>query len=449
MTRERFRLCLAFLGLIALTLSGCLTPSEVAERPEPAQSVTREASLARTAPPTLHGPEISGRAELPDRFPAEEIRIALLVPLSGPNAALGQAFLDAGAMALFEAFDPRLKLVPFDTLGTPEGAERAMREALGGGVELVLGPIFSEDIRRAAPLARAAGVPVIGFSNNAAAAGNGVYLLSFFPEQEVARVVAFAGAQGHRAFGALIPDSAYGEEVLAGFSGAVALAGGEIAALEIFPRQADAFAEPVKRLANYDSRHAAYLEEERFLKSFEDDDLVSEILKHLEKEETRGEAPFDAAMVPEGGQLLRSLIPLLPFYEIDPAKVRFLGTGLWHDPTLPGEPTLSGAWFAGADPNSVEAFMESFRALYGYRPPRIATLAYDAVALAASLSTIEIPRARFARATLEDPNGFSGVDGLFRFRPDGTNERALAVVQIGRTGFRVISPAAARFDRPY
>jgi ABC-type branched-subunit amino acid transport system substrate-binding protein len=436
---------LAALGLLALALSACVTTGEVAAPSPATRAVSREPMASRSTPPVLHGPEGAGSAETLERFPAEEIRIALLVPLSGPTEALGQAFLDSAAMALFEAFDPRLKLLPIDTLGTPEGAERAMREALAEKVELVLGPIFSEDIRRTAPLARAAGIPVIGFSNDAGAAGNGVYLLSFFPEQEVARVVDFAAGQGYRAFGALIPDSPYGEEVLASFSNAVYAGGGEIAGLEIYERQPNAFTEPVKRLANYDSRHQAYLEEEKFLKGFQDDDLVAEILKRMEKEETLGEAPFDAVLVPEGGQLLRSLIPLLPYYEIDPAKVRFLGTGLWHDPTLPGEPTLSGAWFAGADPKGVEAFMTNFKTLYGYRPPRIATLAYDAVALAASLATLEIRRTRFSAATLEDPNGFSGVDGLFRFRADGTNERALAVLQIGRTGFKVVSPAAESF----
>ncbi|HXV73837.1 MAG TPA: penicillin-binding protein activator, partial [Sphingomonadales bacterium] len=220
----------AALGLLALSLSGCLSGGEgVAARPEALPVPQREALATRTAPPALHGQEAPEREGLLDRFPAEEIRIALLVPLSGPNQALGQAFLDAGAMALFEAYDPRLKLLPFDTLGTPEGAERAMREALSARVEIVLGPIFADDIKRVAPLARVASVPVIGFSNNAEAAGEGVYLLSFFPGQEVARVIAYAAAQGHAAFGALIPDTAYGEEVLSSLSQAVFEAGGGIA----------------------------------------------------------------------------------------------------------------------------------------------------------------------------------------------------------------------------
>lgn len=378
---------------------------------------------------------------------SEEIRIALLLPLSGANASTGQAMLDASTMALFEAHDPRLRLLPYDTRGTPEGAEQAMRNALNARAEIVLGPVYAEEIKQAAPLARAARIPVIGFSNSAAVAGEGVYLLSFLPDQEVQRILTFAVARGLKTFGALIPKTPYGDEVRSSFVRTVPQLQGEITKLEIFERQNDSLSEPVKRLANYDVRRQAYLDKIKSLQPLRNDADVAKILKSLKTKETLGEAPFDAVLVAEGGQMLRSLIPLLPYYEIDPAEVQYLGTQLWYDPTLPGEPTLIGSWYAGADPKPIEAFMSQFGSLYGYRPPRNATLAYDGIALVGVLAKTETRRLRFVQTTLENQSGFLGVDGLFRLLPNGTNERALAVIQISREDFKVIEAPALAFDQ--
>jgi len=384
--------------------------------------------------------------ELFGRFQEEEIRIALLLPLSGPGESAGNAFLDAAAMALFESYDPRLQLFPYDTGGTPEGARRAALEAVGNDPDIVIGPLFASSIKAAAPIVRAEGLLMIGFSNNPGVAGDGVYLLSFLPDQEVERVIAFAADQGYGQFAALIPDSLYGEAALKGFSRSVLVSGKAITGLEIYERDTQSVFDPVRRLANYDERRDAFLNEERFLEALGDDDLAKEILKELEPLETLGEPPFSAVLVPEGGQFLRSLVPLLPFFEVDPLKVKFLGTGLWYDPTLPGEPSLEGAWFAGPDPEKVEAFMKRFEGLYGYRPPRITTLSYDAVALVASLSRIEFKKARFSRDTVENANGFLGLDGAFRFRPDGIAERAFSILEITDKGFIVVDPAPESFE---
>lgn len=431
--------CFAWLG-------ACVSSSP-GERPG-ADRTANDRSPYRSAlltPPRNVDREVPALEDLFGRFHEEEIRIALLLPLSGPSERIGQAFLDAAAMALFESYDPRLQLFPYDTRGTPEGARQAALNAVSNKADIVVGPLFSSAIKAAAPIVTERGLKMISFSNNPDVAGAGVYLLSFLPDQEVDRIISYAAEQGYGRFAALIPDSAYGEAVLEGFSEAVFISGKEITGLEIYERNTEDFFEPVRRIANYDERRDAYLEEERFLKNLGDDDFAKEILEQLKPIETLGEPSFDAIMVPESGQFLRSLIPLLPFFEVDPEKIQFLGTGLWYDPTLPGEPTLDGAWFAGPDPEVAEAYMSRFRSLYGYRPPRISTLSYDAISLVAVLSRIEMRRARFSDETLQNANGFSGIDGIFRFLPDGTVERGFAIVEIRKDGFHVISPVPESF----
>lgn len=398
----------------------------------------------------------SNRSDLPDSYlssPAgafgeDQITVAILLPLSGDSAEAGRALLDAASLALFESYDPRIRLVPIDTKGTPDGALNAAIGAVEASAEVILGPLFAESIAAAKPVARDAGIPLIGFSNDRSVAGEGAYLLSFMPDQEVRRVVAQAAAEGRTRFAAMIPESDYGERVFRAFSDAVRQNGGTITALEFYARDPQSIAAPVRRLADYDKRRRAFVREEAFLKGL-NDDLANELLEKMKNKETIGEVAFDTVLLPEGGRLLRSLAPLLPFYEIDPAQVRFLGTGLWDDRSLVHEPPLRGGIYATANPEGAEAFLLSFQETFGYGAPRIATLAYDAMALVSNLARNEIKEERFSADAFENANGFMGVDGPFRFASSGVVARRLAVVEIRADGFHTISEAPKTFEETF
>ena len=375
-------------------------------------------------------------------------RIALLLPLSGSSAELGEAMLNAAELALFDVGDPRLEIIPRDTRGSPDGARQAVAAAIEAGADLILGPLFSGSVSAAGPAARAYGIPMIAFSTDRTVAGDGVYLLGFMPGQQVRRIIAYARSQGIENFAALVPDSAYGHAVLQTFGGAVLDVGGNITGIELYAQETAALMDPVRKLGNYDNRRNSLLDERRSLEALgEDDSLARELLDSLEVLETLGAVDFDAVFIPEGGALLRALAPLLPYYEIDPNKIRFLGTGLWDDPPLSREPALIGSWFAGPPPNAGATLSKRFHAVFDREPPRIASLAYDAVALAAVLSRRRRSD-RFSRQRLSDPNGFVGLDGIFRFLDTGITERGLAIVEVRRSGFAVISPAPTSFQLP-
>jgi ABC-type branched-subunit amino acid transport system substrate-binding protein len=373
------------------------------------------------------------------------IKVAILLPLSGTSANTGRAVLDAATLAIFQAYDPRIQLLPFDTLGNADGARRATREAIAADVSVILGPLFSDASFEASALARAANIPMVSFSNNKEIAGDGVYLLSFMPDEEVKQIISYASSQGYKRFAALIPEGKYGEIVLTSLSQAVAKWGGEITALEVYSPSANGVFQPVRRLANYGERRRAYVNETRFLESL-GGGMADDILKDMGHLETIGEVPFDAVLVPEGGELLRNLVPLLPFFEVDPAKIKFLGTGLWDDRSLIHEPPLKGAWYASSVPEKTEVFYEGFKKVFNYQPPRIATLGFDAMSLIATLSRNEIISKRFSPDAFLNPNGFNGVDGLFRFSNQGLSERKLAIVEIQPSGFRTIQQSPESFE---
>ena len=374
---------------------------------------------------------------------ARAARVGLLLPLSGRYAQEGATLLHAAQLALFDTADERFLLLPRDTGGTPPGAERAALALLEEGVDLILGPLFAEGVSAVASHARAHGVTVVAFSTDRTAARKGVYLLGHTPRTQIRRVLAHAAAKGHRRIALLAPETRYGATVADEARAAAALNGLSLARVENYSADASDAADVVRNLAEYDRRAGALRDERRAL-ARQNDAAARRRLKRLETLDTLGELPFDALLLADGGARLRQVAPLLPYYDIDPAEVRVLGTGLWEEPATLGEPALAGGWFAGPDPTARRTFEARYQRVFGAPPGAIATLAYDATALAAALARAG---ASFGPQAIGNRGGFVGADGLFRFDEEGIAERGLAVFEVvggGRT--RVVSPAPARFD---
>jgi hypothetical protein len=338
-----------------------------------------------------------------------QVRVALILPLSGAgNAGLAaQSMRNAAEMALAEFSNPNVQLLVKDDGGNAQGAQAAAQQALAEGAEIILGPLFGVSVGAVAQVARPRGVPVIAFSTDANVAARGVYLLSFLPESDVDRVVAYAIAQGKRSFAALVPDNAYGTVVQAEFQQAVARGGGRVVALERYPLDRAAMQDPVRRVA------AA----------------------------AKG---ADTIFIPDGADAVPAVVQMLAANGVNPRRIQLIGTGLWDDPRIFAEAQLQGGWFAAPDAAGFRAFSGRYRAKYGQDPVRTATLAYDAVSLIAALVKTQGAQ-RFSEEVLTNASGFAGIDGVFRFRPEGTNQRGLAVLRVTPNGPQVVSPAPKVF----
>jgi ABC-type branched-subunit amino acid transport system substrate-binding protein len=393
-------------------------------------------------------------------------RVAILLPLSGPEAKLGQALLNASQLALFSLAGDGFALLPVDTGGTPEGAEAAARSALEDGAKLILGPVFASSVAAASPHTRAAGRQMVAFSNDRSVAGNGVYIMGFTPETQIGRVAAYAAARGVKRLAALLPEGVYGNRVEQSLRTAAALSGMTVNRVARYGALDNQSLSPiVRRFANYDVRRSVLLDRRKELEG-KTDEASLRALKRLEGLDTLGDVDFDAVLMPEGAGVLRALAPLLPFYDVEPRKVRMLGTAQWDDPRLATEPALFGGWFPAPAPGARQAFETLYEKTYGTNPPRLASLAYDATALAAVLTRTRGPAAQLAAGpapgapaptsfqpvftldALTAANGFSGVDGIFRLLPSGLVERGLAVMEVRNRRFVVVSPAPTTFQNP-
>ena len=339
-----------------------------------------------------------------------QVKAALILPISAPgNAGIaGQAMRNAADMALAEFNAPNVQLLVKDDAGSAEGARQAAQQALNEGAEIILGPLFAQSVTLVGQVARARNVPVIAFSTDANVASPGVYLLSFLPETDVARIVQYSYSVGKRSYAALIPDNPYGTVVEAAFRQDIGRRGGRIVALEHYPHDKAGMAGPIKNVAGA-AAHA------------------------------------DALFIPDGSDAVPDVAQQLVGDGVNLKRLQLLGTGLWgDDPRINATPALDGGWYAAPDAAGYRNFANRYAARFKQQPVRTATLAYDAVALIAALVKTQGPQ-RFSPEVLTNPSGFSGIDGLFRFKADGTNERGLAVLRVTPTGPQIVAASPRSF----
>jgi hypothetical protein len=367
------------------------------------------AALGGCSTPDLFSTQTAGPVQPGTAIGTGQVKVALILPLSaGGNAAIAAISMkNAAEMALAEFNSPNIQLLVKDDGGTPFGAQQAAQQALNENAEIILGPLFAQSVASVAQVARSRAIPVIAFSTDVSVAARGVYLLSFLPESDVDRIVDFAVSQGKRSFAAMVPQNAYGSVVEAALQQSVARKGARIVALERYQ-------------------------------------LGSTQLTAQATVVAQSAASADAIFIPDGSDAVPQVVRALNDAGIRPKSIQLLGTGLWDDPRIFNNPSLDGGWYAAPDSNGFRNFSVRYRSRFGQDPVRTATLAYDAVALVAALVKTQGEQ-RFAEQVLTNSSGFAGIDGLFRFRTDGTNQRGLAVLRVGPTGGHTISPPPRAF----
>ncbi len=399
------------------TAGGAKPPSQTsANLPPPAVPAPRPAvTQAPLAPGAAMAPSVTA-GPLPSAS-ARATTAALLLPLSGPSAGIGMALFNAAQLALFEVGDNQFTLLPFDTKGNAEGAATAAQQAIAQHAEIILGPLFSGEAKAVAPLTRAAGIPMVALTADRTAAGDNVYILGFLPGPQALRVADYARSQNRTRLAVLAPANEYGRIVAEFLSNNLAPLGGSLAGIEYYDPNGVDFSGPIKRLIKTDPRMP-------------------------------GDVGFDALLLPDEGQRLRAVAAALAAQGVDTRQVKPLGTMLWEESKPGSEPALAGGWYAAPAAAGHADFDSRYAKAFGGKPPRLASLGYDAAALAAVLAR-RTPH-DYSAAVLTNPLGFAGVDGIFRLRPDGTNERGYAVMEVVSGGpAQEVAPAPAAFQAAY
>ncbi|RVQ69102.1 penicillin-binding protein activator [Croceicoccus ponticola] len=368
-------------GLLALLLAGCAGVVPKSEAPPPP-------------------PEQPRAGQLPDQDESRH-RIALLVPLSGANAGVGQSLANATTMALLDTNTANIRITTYDSA---TNAKSAAQRAIADGNRLILGPLLSDDVAAVKAVAGPARVPMISFSNDATVAGDGVYVMGQVPAQSLERSLRYASSQGLKTFGALVPSGEYGRSASEAIMDTARETGIRVMAIESYDRDATSLANAIKRLA--------------------------------------AKGDYQAIVIADGSRMAVRAGPLIRDAE---KAAKIIGTELWSgDEQIAQSASLRGAWFSALSDGRFKRYSDSYKTRFGASPYRISTLGYDAVLL-----TIKIARDwrvgdRFPTTPLADAGGFIGLDGAFRF-DKGVVERAFEVREVTSTGVKVLAPAPAKF----
>jgi len=361
------------------------------------------------------GPDTSGPAPMPTPTPAPiatglptdtaRHRVALLVPMSGANGAVGQSIANATTMALLDTSAENLRITTYDTVG---GARAAAQRAVAEGNQLILGPLLSEDVSQVLAEARPARVPLITFSNDSAVAGPDVFVMGQAPEQSIERTVDYARAHGAARFAAIVPEGEYGQRAAAAFRASVVTNGGTVAGIETYARGNTSIVSAATRLSQ--------------------------------------QGGYDSVLIADGARLAAQAAGVLK--PRGAGAVQLLGTELWSgESDITRAAGLRGAWFSAISDARFKRFSDTYKARFGGQPYRVSTLGYDAVLLTLRIAKDWKPGKSFPVAKLRDDAGFLGLDGAFRFGRNGVVQRAMEVREVRNGQVVIVDAAPAQFGR--
>jgi branched-chain amino acid transport system substrate-binding protein len=377
-------------GGLVVTLAGCNSPG--LEMPGDA------GSPAPSAPPAV-GPLVG------EALGTGPVRVGMILPLTqngGGPSPIGVSMRNAAQLAIDGFGAPYITLMVQDDHSSADTAAKAAQAELGAGAQLILGPVFANDVRAASAATKSAGRPMIAFSTDVSVASAGVYLLSFLIQGYVDRIIQYAVSSGKKSFAIMTPQNDYGQ-----------------VAADRFQDRAQSLNAQVVVSARYSTGQMAGAAQQ-----------VAAV-----------QGQIDALFIPEQADAMPAVAGALSSANV---KTKLLGTGVWNDARVLKLPQMQGAWFSAPDSSGFDAFAQRYKAKFNSEPARLATLSYDAVTLAAALARNGGPDP-FSQAALTNVSGFNGADGVFRFRSDGTNERGLAVMEIDGAAAKVVSPAPRSF----
>ncbi len=418
---------------VSLALAGCGQPY-----PESQNFNTGQAVPNQTLPPppsnTTPTPGVTGKAGGP---------VALLVPLTGDLAPVGQALENAAKLAFPP--DSSTPLDIRDTQGTPAGAAAAAQAAIAAGDGLILGPLTSAEAHAVAPIATAANVNVLAFTNDSSVDAPGVWALGISPDEQVKRALSYAAATGRTQVAAILPDTDFGHALGAALQSATSSLGEPAPSLTFYDPGFSSINDALKQMSDYADRGAVL---DAQIKAAKEEDTAAGFQKAAELSQQQPPPPsFNALFIGaiDGGEL-GEMANLLPYYDVSQPQVQFIGPAPWGPiaAQLGANGVFRGAIYAAADPAAASEFDQKYSAAYGAAPPAIADVAFDAAAIARLLAS----QGGFTSNLLTAPDGFTGADGVLQLGADGSVQRGLAVFETTGSGPNIVSPAPASLNAP-
>lgn len=368
------------------------------------------AALALAACQPVGGPTAGG----PSINPSAAVPVALLVPGGSGQASdelLARSLQNAARLAISDLGSVKIDLRVYNTAGQPGQAQAMAIKAMDEGAKIILGPVFAQEANAAGVAAASRGVNVLAFSNNPDIAGGNVFILGPTFDNTAARLASYSARNGKRRIMIVHDQNAAGQLGRSAIERGVSGSGGQVVAVGSYEFSQNGVVAAAPKIAAAARANAA---DALFLTA-----------------DTAGALPLISQLLADNG--------------MGPAAIQFIGLTRWDIPqaTL-GLPGVQGAWFALPDPGLYQQYQSRYQTAFGEAPHPISGLAYDGIAAIGALIKQGKSNA-LSGSALTQGAGFVGVNGIFRLRNDGQNERGLAVAQIRNNQVVIIDPAPRSF----
>ncbi len=377
---------------------------------------------------------------------AEAFKVGVLLPLTGKSSVYGIGLKNAAMMALEDTNNANLLLKFFDTQSSPQGANEAIKQALNADVDLILGPLMSEEVLAISDKAFANNVPVISFSTSPNVLKEGIYTLGLLSDEQVKRVISYAASKQRSKIAILVPDTKAGLNIAKSAVLNAPKYGANVVKIGFYPANTLDFAPIVKSVTDYDKRSEEITKKKKVLEKLANDgDLnAAKELKMIKNVYTTGEVDFDTVLIAETGSRLKSAAVMFGYYDLYYPDLMFLGTSVWENTSLNKETTLYHGIYPVISRVHNEYFVKKYENLFGATPNQLYSFAYDGVALASALANKDNEN---IYDNITDSDGYIGINGAFRILKDGTNEHGMDIVEVTQYGPKVVDKAPGKFDK--
>jgi branched-chain amino acid transport system substrate-binding protein len=359
----------------------------------------------------------------------DKIKVAIFLPFSGVNKDLAQNIANSAVLSLFEndSFH-KLELVFIDSKETAIEQQRAFQEIINNNIKLVIGPIYSNNIVNIENMVKEYGITMISLSNNVAMLGKvfnnggGIFVAGILPETQIEKIVNFSIGQNKLNFAVLAPNNQYGKLITEYLKKFTITRNANFITSEFYNNEKD-----IDRLA------------EKLVNAFS----LAVIPKKNQIINEEDKNYPQIILIPESGKILSKAVAAINNKNIKELDLKIIGTNQWDDTLTLQDSNLFSNWFVAPEPKKFQDFEKKYQQMFNSSPKRIASIAYDSILAFSDIvgNKNEIN----ANSLIAKSSGFDGIDGLFRFLPNGATQRNLAILQVGVNNFEVIEPASKKF----
>ena len=367
--------------------------------------------------------------------PTEEddkiFRIGLLLPLSGEFYQIGKSLLDSAQLALEKTSNKNLEFYIVDT-GNEGQLFKNLSYLTINNVDLILGPVFTNTVLKVKEYLDDRSIPIITFSNNSDLSNRNVYVFGLTIEDELNSIYEYSVVRGINKFAVIVPDNKYGNKVKNEINRFHNVNNNSSSQFIFYPTKDPDYYKIAREVSNYDERKLDLDNRVKLLEELQSESSLKE-LKLLRNKDTLGEVDFEAIIIiARSFSELTNFISILPYYDVDPKKVKFIGNSIWGKELILKEPSMRNSYFSSLDLNARKKFREEYKKIYKDNPHSLAALAFDLVGL---ISSLNIEHNKITKEILHSNSGYIGINGWFRFDESGKVERRPIIFHVDSDKF--------------